>query len=85
MDRQRLTIHERLSLMADVCDAVHHAHTKGVIHRDLKPGNVLVRIDDSGELTPTIIDFGVAKAASLQLADMTIVTIVGQIIGRPPT
>ncbi len=82
-DRHRLTIHERLSLMAEVCDAVHHAHTKGVIHRDLKPGNVLVRIDDSGRLKPTIIDFGVAKATSLQLADMTIVTIVGQIIGTP--
>jgi len=82
-DRHRLTIIERLSLMADVCDAVHHAHTKGVIHRDLKPANVLVQTDDNIKLMPRIIDFGVAKATSLQLTDMTLVTSAGQILGTP--
>lgn len=82
-DKQRLKIDDRLQLMAKVCDAIHHAHTKGVIHRDIKPGNVLVQINEIGELTPKVIDFGVAKATTQQLTEMTLVTAIGQIVGTP--
>ncbi|MDB5297925.1 MAG: hypothetical protein JWO31_3908, partial [Phycisphaerales bacterium] len=56
-----LSVRDRLGLFAAACRAVHHAHGKGVIHRDLKPGNVLVAEHD-GRLVPKVIDFGVAKA-----------------------
>jgi tetratricopeptide (TPR) repeat protein len=58
-----LTLRERLALFADVCRAVQHAHQKGVIHRDLKPGNILVA-EAGGRPVPKVIDFGVAKLAS---------------------
>src|SRR5262249_19720057 len=57
-DWRRLDVRERLGLFALVCDAVHHGHQRGVIHRDLKPGNILV--DSGGQ--PKVIDFGVARA-----------------------
>jgi hypothetical protein len=57
-DANTLGTRQRLELVAKVCDAVYHAHQKGVIHRDLKPGNILV--DESGQ--PKILDFGVARA-----------------------
>ncbi|MEZ6243313.1 MAG: protein kinase [Phycisphaerales bacterium] len=60
-DEARLSIRERLALFSLVCDAVHHAHQRGVIHRDLKPSNILV-VDEDGRPIPKIIDFGVAKA-----------------------
>ena len=62
-DRHRLTIDARLALFLQICDAVQHAHQKGVIHRDLKPGNLLVTELD-GKPTPKVIDFGIAKAVS---------------------
>ena len=68
---------ERLELLADVCDAVHHAHQKGVIHRDLKPANILV--DRAGQ--PKILDFGVARMTDSDLQITTIRTGVGQLIG----
>ena len=60
-DEDRLTPRERLELFVPVCQAIQHAHQKGIIHRDIKPSNVLVTLYD-GEPVPKVIDFGVAKA-----------------------
>lgn len=68
-----------LQLFTEVCRGVHHAHQKGVIHRDLKPGNLLVTIVDK-EAQPRVIDFGIAKATT---STDTTLTDVGQIIGTP--
>jgi len=81
-DENRLSPRERLRLMIPVCRAIQHAHQKGVIHRDIKPGNVLVTILD-GEPVPKVIDFGVAKAVSTPLTDKTIYTQFRQMIGTP--
>ena len=77
-----LTIPERVELIARVCDAVEHAHQRGVIHRDLKPGNVLVH-DLSGERIgqPVILDFGVARAT--EDSDTGLHTREGQAVGTP--
>jgi non-specific serine/threonine protein kinase/serine/threonine-protein kinase len=89
-NRHRLTLRQRLELLLPVCQAVQHAHTKGVIHRDLKPGNVLVEPPPGGEGVPSslrglpkVIDFGVAKALEGALTDTTLVTLEGQLIGTP--
>ncbi len=74
---QRLGIRARLELLARICDAVHHAHQKGVIHRDLKPGNILV--DEAGQ--PRILDFGVARATNADIRAATLQTSVGQLLG----
>ena len=74
---QGLSIRERVELMAQVCDAVHHAHTKGVIHRDLKPGNILV--DRAGR--PRVLDFGVARAVDTGSSAWKDNTVTGQLIG----
>ena len=79
-DEHRLTPRQRLELFIPVCQAVQHAHQKGVIHRDLKPSNVLVALYD-GKPVPKIIDFGIAKAAGQQLTDKTLVTGFGAIVG----
>jgi serine/threonine protein kinase len=81
-DQCNLTTPERLELFVTVCQAVQHAHQKGVIHRDIKPSNVLVAIHD-GLPTPKIIDFGVAKAINQQLTEHTLVTAFAQIVGTP--
>jgi len=81
-DLHTLSTRQRLDLFTLVCDAVQHAHQKGVIHRDLKPSNVLVAVQD-GQPTPKVIDFGVAKAVSQRLTEQTIFTEQGQLIGTP--
>ena len=72
-DDARLTIAGRLALFVSVCKAVQHAHTKGVIHRDLKPGNILVCLHD-GQPVPKVIDFGLAKAILQPLTERTLHT-----------
>src|SRR5262249_37432529 len=79
-DGHCLTPRQRLDLFVPVCQAVQHAHQKGVIHRDIKPSNVLVALCD-GKPVPKVIDFGVAKAVGQPLTDRTLVTGVGALVG----
>jgi WD40 repeat protein/serine/threonine protein kinase len=81
-DCQKLTIEERLGLFVQVCEAVQHAHQKGIIHRDIKPSNILVLLEGQKAL-PKVIDFGVAKALSQPLTERTLVTEEGQFLGTP--
>ncbi len=81
-DRAKLPISERLKLFLPVCQAVQHAHQKGVIHRDLKPSNILVCLYD-GQPAPKVIDFGLAKAVSQPLTEMTLFTAHGVMVGTP--
>jgi serine/threonine protein kinase/tetratricopeptide (TPR) repeat protein len=81
-DLHKLSTRERLQLFVGVCQAVQHAHQKGVIHRDLKPSNILVVIQDDRPM-PKIIDFGIAKATDHRLAQRTLFTEQGQLIGTP--
>jgi WD40 repeat protein/serine/threonine protein kinase len=81
-DHNRLALRDRLGLFLQVCQAVQHAHQKGVIHRDLKPSNVLVAVHD---VTPVVkvIDFGIAKAVGPSLTDKTVYTGFAQMVGTP--
>ena len=81
-DRYRLTLQQRLELFISVCHGVQHAHQKGVIHRDLKPGNILVTIQDS-KPQPKIIDFGIAKAMDHMRSYKTQETGRWQLVGTP--
>jgi tetratricopeptide (TPR) repeat protein/tRNA A-37 threonylcarbamoyl transferase component Bud32 len=81
-DHNHLTIDERLDLLIQVCQAVQHAHLKGVIHRDLKPSNVLVSTQDARPLAK-VIDFGIAKATAAHLTEKTLFTENRQLIGTP--
>ena len=78
--RKRLDARARLDLLARICDAVHHAHQRGVIHRDLKPANILV--DHDGQ--PRVLDFGVARATDADIQVTTMQTNVGQLLGTVP-
>jgi len=81
-DANKLSTRERLALFMQVCQAVQHAHQKGVIHRDLKPSNVLVTVQDDRPV-PKVIDFGVAKATQARLTEKTVFTRFQQFIGTP--
>ena len=81
-DKNRLPPEGRLKLFVDVCHAIQHAHHKGIIHRDIKPNNVLVTLHD-GVAVVKVIDFGVAKATVQKLTERTLFTALGQIVGTP--
>ena len=81
-EAHKLGLRERIELLLPVCDAVQHAHLKGVIHRDLKPGNILVGEQD-GKAKPRIIDFGIAKAIDASTGGERVLTRSGELIGTP--
>ena len=81
-DQHQLGTRERLDLFIQVCNAVQHAHQKGIIHRDIKPSNILVTLHD-GIPVPKVIDFGIAKATEGRLTDLTVYTELHQFIGTP--
>jgi eukaryotic-like serine/threonine-protein kinase len=81
-DDRKLTPRQRLELFVPVCQAIQHAHQKGIIHRDIKPSNVLVALYDDRPV-PKVIDFGVAKAAGEPLTERTLATGFGGVVGTP--
>ncbi len=80
---QALGTRERIELLAQICDAVEHAHARGVIHRDLKPSNVLVE-HASGQPRAKVLDFGIARVTGADLQTTSLRTDVGQLIGTLP-
>ncbi len=81
-DEHRLGAEPRLKLFATACQAIQHAHQKGVIHRDIKPSNVLVARVEGADVVK-VIDFGVAKAIERPLTEKTLFTAEGQLVGTP--
>jgi serine/threonine protein kinase len=81
-DKNMLNTRERLDLFIQVCNAVQHAHQKGIIHRDIKPSNVMVTLHDDSAV-PKVIDFGIARAINQKLTEKTLFTQYAQMIGTP--
>ena len=81
-NENKLTVRQRLDLFIPVCQAIQHAHQKGIIHRDIKPSNILVTRHDATAV-PKVIDFGIAKAIEGKLTDATLFTAFEQFIGTP--
>jgi eukaryotic-like serine/threonine-protein kinase len=81
-DKHNLSTRQRLDLFIQICQAIQHAHQKGIIHRDIKPSNILVAMQD-GVPVPKVIDFGIAKATEQRLTDKTFVTAFGDFVGTP--
>jgi len=79
-EAELLDVPARLDLFARVCDAVQHAHANGVVHRDLKPGNILVPADGS----PKVLDFGVARITDSDVRAATLCTVQGELVGTVP-
>ena len=83
-DQNSLSLEERLKLFIQVCNAIQHAHQKGIIHRDIKPSNILVTTTVEGMALPVVIDFGIAKATVNQpLTDKTLFTAFEMLVGTP--
>ncbi|MHC5028081.1 MAG: serine/threonine protein kinase, partial [Planctomycetota bacterium] len=81
-DTEKLDTTARLGLFTSVCNAIQHAHQKGIIHRDIKPSNVMVTMHDGVPVTK-VIDFGIAKATNTELTQKTLFTEHRQMIGTP--
>jgi serine/threonine protein kinase/WD40 repeat protein len=81
-DENEVPTEERLKLFIQVCQAIQHAHQKGIIHRDIKPSNILITVND-GLAVPKVIDFGIAKATQGRLTDQTLFTAFEQFLGTP--
>jgi len=79
-DKEKLSLEARLELFLQVCDAIQHAHHKGIIHRDIKPSNIIVTIQNDKAI-PKVIDFGIAKAVGQPLTQQTVFTEQGQLLG----
>src|SRR5207247_170299 len=83
-DQNNLSTRQRLDLFIEVCQAIQHAHQKGIIHRDIKPSNILVTLHDPDKSgVPKVIDFGIAKATQGELTDKTVYTQLQEFIGTP--
>lgn len=82
VDDHKFSLEKKLKLFVDVCNAIQHAHHKGIIHRDIKPSNILVT-PLGGVPTPKVIDFGIAKAIDYQLTDKTLFTRYAALVGTP--
>jgi serine/threonine protein kinase/formylglycine-generating enzyme required for sulfatase activity len=81
-DERELGIEDRIALFLQVCDAVAHAHQNGILHRDLKPGNVMVT-ERGGQPLVKVIDFGLAKATEASDLELSLLTETGQLLGTP--
>jgi serine/threonine protein kinase/WD40 repeat protein len=79
-DENHLTPRQRLELFIPICQAIQHAHHKGIIHRDIKPSNVMITLHD-GQPVPKVIDFGIAKAIDQRLTERTLFTQYGTMVG----
>lgn len=81
----QLSVRQACRLLAEICDAVHHAHVNGIVHRDLKPANILIiNENDHDRLKPKIVDFGVARATDADIQTVTLQTEIGQLVGTVP-
>lgn len=79
---RQMDLGERIQLLLPVCEAIQHAHRKGLIHRDIKPSNLLVR-DDGAHGHPMVIDFGVAKLIERGELERSLITHMGELVGTP--